>query len=53
MLDCVCVVSVPVKKLALTKLPPIILPDTLKLVNVPTVVIFGCNGLTTLPAYAA
>ena len=52
-LACVCVVSIPVKKLALTKLPPIILPDTRKLVNVPTVVMFGCNGLTTFPAYTA
>ena len=38
---------------ALTMLPPVIFPDTDKLVNVPTDVIFGCAAVVTVPAVVA
>ena len=55
MLDCVWVVNVPVKKFALIRfapviLPTVILPDTARLLSVPKDVIFGCAFTVTLPA---
>ena len=35
---------------AVTKLPPVTLPVTLKLVNVPRLVIFGCAAVVNVPA---
>ena len=48
----------PLKKLAVTKLPRLALPDvilpvTAKLDNVPTEVIFGCAAVVTVPAVVA
>ena len=48
----------PVKKLAVTKLPKLALPDvmlpvTATLVSVPTDVIFGCAAVVTVPAVVA
>ena len=48
----------PVKKLADTllpklALPAVMLPVTLKLVNVPTEVMFGCAAVVTVPAVVA
>jgi hypothetical protein len=47
-----------VKKLAVTKLPKLALPDvilpvTARLVSVPTEVIFGCALVVTVPAVVA
>ena len=36
-----------------TKLPDVVLPVTLKLVNVPTLVILGCAAVITVPAVVA
>ena len=38
---------------ALTYPPTFELPDILKFVKVPTLVIFGCAAIVILPAYAA
>ena len=48
----------PLKKLAVTKLPRLALPDvilpvTAKLVSVPVLVIFGCALVVTVPAVVA
>ena len=48
----------PLKKLAVTKLPKLALPDvilpvTARLVNVPTEVMFGCAAVVTVPAVVA
>ena len=37
----------------LTILPPVTLPETLKLLNVPTEVMFGCAFVYTVPATSA
>ena len=36
-----------------TKLPDVVLPDTVKLVNVPVLVMFGCAAVVTVPAVVA
>ena len=35
------------------KLPPVMLPDTLKALNVPTEVMLGCAAVVTVPAVVA
>jgi hypothetical protein len=51
-------IPLPVKKLADTLLPKLALPDvilpvTAKLLNVPTLVMFGCAAVVTVPAVVA
>ena len=45
-------VAVPVAETVppVVKLPPVIVPATLKLANVPTLVIFGCTAVVNTPA---
>ena len=49
MFGCAAVASVPVNNVPLT-LPALTLPVTLKLVNVPTLVMFGCAFVVTVAA---